>query len=141
MPSTYSTSLKIELIADGEQSGTWGQTTNKNLGTLLEQAIVGVQSITMSDANYTLSNLNGLSDEARNAVLVVTGTNTAIRAVVAPLVPKEYTVVNNTTGGYAITIGASTGVTVTIGNGLAVSVYCDGVNGFYPSIIANGGTF
>jgi hypothetical protein len=141
MPSTYSPSLKIELIADGEQAGIWGDTTNKNLGTLLEQAITGVATITMTDANYTLSNLNGLSDEARNAVLVVTGTNTDVRAVVAPLAAKEYTIVNNTTGGYAITIGASTGVTVTIGNGTAQGVYCDGVNGFYPAAIATGGTF
>ena len=39
--STYSTSLKLTLIGDGEQTGTWGNTTNTNLGTLLEQAIVG----------------------------------------------------------------------------------------------------
>ena len=142
MPSTYSTSLKLELIATGEQAGVWGNTTNSNLGTLLEQAIVGVQSIAMSDSDYTLSNLNGVTDEARNAVLVVTGPNTTIRKVIAPLVPKEYVVVNNTSGGYPITIGATTGVTVTVGNGVVKSVYCDGVNGFYdelPSI--NGGTF
>ena len=142
MPSTYSPSLKLELIATGEQPGTWGVTTNTNLGTLLEQAITGVQSIVMTDVNYTLSDLNGLSDEARNAVLVVTGTNTTTRAVVAPLVNKQYTVINNTTGGYPITIGASTGVVVTIGNGVTQSVYCNGSTGFYallPSI--NGGTF
>jgi len=74
MPSTYSPSLKLELIADGEQPGTWGQTTNTNLGTLLEQAITGVVTIVMTNADYTLTDLNGLSDEARNAVLVVTGT-------------------------------------------------------------------
>ena len=142
MPSTYSPSLKLELIADGEQPGTWGQTTNTNLGTLLEQAITGVQSIVMTNADYTLTDLNGLSDEARNAVLVVTGTNTASRKVVAPLVNKQYIVINNTTGGYPITIGASTGVVVTIGNGVTQSVYCNGSTGFYallPSI--NGGTF
>ena len=68
MASTYSTSLKLELIGNGEQSGTWGTTTNNNFGTLVEQAITGVQSITMSDAPYTLTNYNGISDEARNAV-------------------------------------------------------------------------
>ena len=142
MPSTYSTSLKLELIADGEQPGTWGQTTNTNLGTLLEQAITGVQSIVMTNADYTLTDLNGLSDEARNAVLVVTGTNAASRKIVAPLVNKQYIVINNTTGGYPITIGATTGVVVTIGNGVTQPVYCNGSTGFYallPSI--NGGTF
>ena len=39
MSSTYSPNLRLELIANGEQSGTWGNTTNTNLGTLLEQAI------------------------------------------------------------------------------------------------------
>ena len=45
MPSTFSPNLKIELIATGEQSGTWGTTTNSNLGTLLEQAIAGLSLI------------------------------------------------------------------------------------------------
>ena len=141
MPSTYSQSLKLELIADGEQAGTWGDTTNKNLGTLLEQAITGVATITMTDADYTLSNLNGLSDEARNAVIIATGTNTALRNIIAPLVPKEYTVVNNTTGGYPVTIGASTGATITIGNGISKNVYCDGSTGFYQTLVTTGGTF
>ena len=50
MPSTYSPSLKLELIGTGEQAGTWGTTTNYNLGTLLEQAITGVITITMNIA-------------------------------------------------------------------------------------------
>jgi hypothetical protein len=130
--ATYSQSLKLTLLANGEGAGTWGQTTNTNLGTLLEQAITGVQSIVMSDANYTLSNTNGASDEARNAVLVVTGTNAAVRDIIAPLVNKQYLVVNNTTGGFAINIRASTGFSVSIPNGSSVFVYCDGTN-FYSA--------
>ena len=128
--ATYSTSLKLTLLANGEGAGTWGQTTNTNLGTLLEQAITGVQSIVMTDANVTLTNLNGASDQSRNAVLVVTGTNAAVRDIIAPLVNKQYLVVNNTTGGYAIRIRGSSGFTVTIPNGAKVFVYCDGTN-FY----------
>lgn len=128
--ATYSQSLKLTLLANGEGAGTWGQTTNTNLGTLLEQAITGVQSIVMADANYTLSNLNGASDEARNAVLVVTGTNNAVRDIIAPLVNKQYLVVNNTTGGQSIRIRGATGFTVTIPNGTTVSVYCNGTNFF-----------
>ena len=77
MSSTFTPSLKIQEIGNGEQSGTWGATTNTNW-LLAEQAIAGVQSIVMSNSNYTLSNLNGVSDEARNMVLVVSGTNSAI---------------------------------------------------------------
>jgi hypothetical protein len=133
MASTYSTSLKLELIGNGDQSGVWGTTTNKNLGTLLEQAITGVQSIDMANADYTLTNYNGTSDEARNAILVVTGTNSASRKVVAPLVNKTYIVYNNTTGGYDITIGGSTGNSVTIPNGATVLVYSNGTN-FYGGL-------
>ena len=130
--ATYSQSLKLTLLANGEGAGTWGQTTNTNLGTLLEQAITGVQSIVMADANYTLSNLNGASDEARNAVLVVTGTNNAVRDIIAPLVNKQYLIVNNTTGGQSIRIRGATGFTVTVPNSATVSVYCDGTN-FYSA--------
>ena len=55
MPSTYTTSLKLELIANGEQTNTWGDTTNNNMGTLLEQAITGVIPITLTgnSSNFT----------------------------------------------------------------------------------------
>jgi len=128
MATTYSTSLKLALIGDGDQAGIWGQTTNTNLGTLLEQAITGVQSITMLDANYTLTNFNGVANEARNAVLVVTGTNNAIRDLIPPVVEKLYTIVNNTTGGFAIRVIGGSGTGVNIPNGATCLVYCDGTN-------------
>jgi hypothetical protein len=140
MATTYSTSLKLALIGDGDQSGIWGQTTNTNLGTLIEQAITGVQSIVMSDANYTLTNFNGLTDESRNAVLVVTGTNSAQRDLIPPVVKKLYTIVNNTTGGYAIRIIGATGTGVLIPNGVTALVYCDGTN-FVNGLSGTGGDF
>jgi hypothetical protein len=137
--ATYSTSLQIKLITDGTESGTWGSSTNTNWN-LMEQAVAGVQGITMTNADYTLSVLNGASDEARNAVLVVTGTNSAIRKIVAPLVPKVYVVFNSTTGGYAITVGGSTGTVVTVPNGASVLVYCDGTN-FYGGVTGTTGSW
>ena len=130
MPSTYSPSLKLELIASGEQSGTWGATTNTNLGTLLEQAITGVVAITMSDANYTLSSYNGISDEARNAVLVVSGTLTASRNVIIPSFNKVYVVSNSTTGGFPIVVKTASGVGFTVNNGVEQLVYCNGADVF-----------
>ena len=132
MSSTYTTSLKIQQIGNGEQSGTWGSTTNTNW-TLIEQAVAGVQTITMANANYTLSNLNGTLDEARNAAIVAIGTNSGVYQVIAPLVTKTYIISNQTTGGYAITIGGASGSVVTIPNGLTTLVYCDGTN-FYSGI-------
>jgi hypothetical protein len=128
MASTYSPSLKITLMGDGDQAGLWGQTTNTNLGTLIEQAITGVTSITMSDANYTLSNFNGVSDEARNAVLVVTGSNNAVRDLIPPVVEKVYIIANNTAGGFAIRVIGATGTGVNIASGATQVVYCDGTN-------------
>jgi hypothetical protein len=133
MPSTYSPSLKIELIGNGEQSGTWGQTTNNNMGTLIEQAIAGVESITLT-GNKTLTSFNGLSDEARNAVLVFNGSLAAPANVTAPAVQKTYIITNNS--GANVTIKTATGNGVTILNGLNSLVYCDG-NDFYTAVNVN----
>lgn len=140
MASTFSPSLKLELIGNGDQSGTWGTTTNTNLGTLLEQAITGVQAITMVNANYTLSDLNGVSDEARNAVLVIGGTNSAIRSIIAPSVNKTYIVANNTSGGFGVIIKTSAGTGLTIANGSTQTVYCDGTEFYAASFPSTGGT-
>jgi microcystin-dependent protein len=94
----------------------------------------------MVNADYTLTSFNGVSDEARNAVLVVTGTNSAIRQIICPLVEKLYVIYNNTTGGYAITIGGATGTAVTIPNGTTAQVYCDGTN-FFSSQTGSAGNF
>jgi len=140
MASSYTTSLKIQEIGNGEQSGIWGSTTNTNW-MLIEQAVAGVQTITMSNANYTLTNLNGVLDEARNMVLVVQGTNSGVYQVIAPLnQPKMYVVYNNTTGGYAITIGAASGSVISIPNGVTAQVYTDGTN-FYSAQTGSAGNF
>lgn len=131
--TTFSTALKLELPGDGQQTGTWGQTTNKNFGTLVEQAITGVEQIVMTDANYTLTFLNGVSCEARNAIIIAQGTNSAIRDIIAPLVNKLYIISNQTIGGFAIRIRGASGLSVTIPNGLILPVYCDGSN-FYSAL-------
>jgi hypothetical protein len=127
-------------MGDGDQAGLWGQTTNTNLGTLLEQAITGVTSIVMSDANYTLTSFNGISDEARNAVLVVTGTNNAVRDLIPPVVEKLYTIVNSTTGGFAIRVIGVSGTGVNIPNGATCLIYCDGTN-FVNGLSGTAGNF
>jgi hypothetical protein len=140
MASTFSPSLKLTLMGDGDQAGLWGQTTNTNLGTLVEQAITGVESITMVDANYTLTNFNGITNEARNAVLVVTGTNAAIRDLIPPVQKKLYTIVNNTTGGFAIRVIGVSGTGVSVPNGATCLVYCDGTN-FVNGLSGSAGNF
>lgn len=135
MASTYSSTLRIELIGNGDQSGTWGDTTNLNLGTIIEDAITGVQNITFADANYTLTAFNGLPDEARNAVLVLGGTNTAPRNLIAPSVQKTYIVKNGT--GATVTVKTSGGTGLAVPNGATQLMYCDGTE-FYQGAPVSG---
>jgi hypothetical protein len=130
MASTYSSTLRLELIGNGDQSGTWGDTTNLNLGTLLQDAITGVQNITFVDANYTMTAFNGLPDESRNAVLNLIGTNSAPRNLIAPSVEKTYVVKNAT--GQTVTIKTSSGTGVAVSNGTTRIVWCDGTE-FYTA--------
>ena len=146
MASTYTSSLQIQQIGNGEQSGTWGTTTNTNMA-LLDQAIAGSATITMSNANHTLTQANGVSDEARNMILEVVGSNSGIYQIVVPYGTggagtgsKMYTVYNNTTGGYAITIGYSGGSTVSIPNGYIATVFGDGTN-FYSANTTSASAF
>ena len=126
--ATYSNSLKLTLIDNGTEAGTWGTTTNTNLGVLLDQAIAGSQSIVMSDADLTLSSLNGSVDQARNLGVILTSvTLTARRNVIIPNVPKTYFFWNTTSGSQAIRIQTATPTAyVDINNGYMCMVYCDG---------------
>jgi hypothetical protein len=128
MASTYSTSLRLELMATGDQSGTWGDTTNTNLGTLLEQAITGVLSVAQGDAELTLTSTDGASDQARNAVVNLTGAMTGAQNVIVPDANKLYLIKNSTTGGFAVTVKTSAGTGVTVPAGTARWVYADGTN-------------
>jgi len=146
MAETYSTSLKITLIGDGDQAGTWGDTTNTNWN-LVEQAITGVDGISMPSSNtYTLTNLNGTSDDARNMVLVVGGSPTTASTIVAPLVNKFYIITNNTS--YNLTMSASGGsVSLVIPPLTTAQCYCDAYNvsgtgtGFYSAQTGSAGNF
>lgn len=107
MASTYSPYLRLELIGTGEQTGTWGATTNTNLGTLLDQAVAGTATIDVTLGDVTLTALNGASDQSRRAILKITGTPVAARNVIAPEQSKWYLVSNDC--GQTITLkGAST---------------------------------
>jgi hypothetical protein len=128
--STYSSTLRIELIGAGEQDGTWGDTTNSNLGTIIESAITNVVDITFANAQYTLTAFNGLPDEARNAVLNLIGTNSTAQNLIAPAVEKTYIVKNAT--GAAVTIKTSGGSGVAIATGTTRIVWCDGTT-FYTA--------
>jgi len=155
MSSTYSPDLRIELIGAGDQAGNWGSTTNTNLGTLIEQAIAGYTSISVTSANQAFTVNNGAEDQARAAMIALSTTTVAAFAVYAPPVSKQY-IIYNTGATHTATIYNSTvsGNTTAAGTGIAIAagkkvqVFSDGTN-FYAvdaasltstSPIASGGT-
>jgi hypothetical protein len=145
MTTTYSPSLKLALIGTGDQSGVWGATTNTNLGTLLEQAITGVNAISLTGlTSYTLTNLNGVSDDARNAVLIFTGSPSATVTIVAPAQNKFYVVANNTSQALSMTATGGA-VALTIPANTTAQCYCDAYNvsgngiGFYSAQTSSAG--
>jgi hypothetical protein len=132
MASTFSPNLRVELIGDGEQAGAWGNTTNTNLGTVLEQAISGYDTVSVTSANQAFTHANGTADQARNAMIELTTTTGADFAVYAPPTPKTYIIYN--ASAYIATIYNSTvlGNTTAAGTGVAipaggsVAVFTDG---------------
>jgi hypothetical protein len=130
MPSTYSPNLRIQLIASGEQANQWGNTTNTNLGTLIEQAISGIVSVDVTAGDITLTALNGVSDQSRQMIINVIGTPGVARQILAPAVSKLYVVVNSSDSNVEIvtTVFGSTGITVV--PGVSTIVFSDGDNFF-----------
>jgi len=133
MPSTYSPSLRIELIGDGEQDGIWGQTSNNNLGELIEQAIAGITTVDVTAGNLTLTSYNGVVDEARSAVLVVNGSNAVTRVITIPNESKTYIVTNNTS--QTAQIKTPGGTAFNCPTGTQTMLYCDGADGVFGASI------
>jgi hypothetical protein len=112
--STYSSNLGIELIGTGDQSGTWGSTTNTNLGTLIEQAISGyaTQAVT-TGADTTITIPNGSSGVARNMYIELTGSGGASTNLIVPANKKLYFIFNNTSSGQVtVKVSGQTGISV-----------------------------
>jgi len=124
MSSTYS-SLKIELIGTGDQSGTWGSTTNINLGTAIEEAITGSADVPFSsaDVTLTLSDTNG-AQTARNLRLNLTGTSGGARNLTVPNIEKFYIIANGLAND--VTVKNTTGTTYTIPAGTTGQVFSTG---------------
>jgi hypothetical protein len=118
---TYSPLLRIELINTGDASGTWGNITNTNLGTLLENAIAGTSSINVTAGNVTLTSNDGANDTARSMILNVTGTPGTSRNIIAPSTSKVYVVLNGSDSSVVIKGSATTGVTVATGDNSVVA--------------------
>jgi len=126
MASTYS-NLKIELITTGEQAGTWGATTNTNLGTALEEAITGTVDVSFSSADVTLTLTDtNATQTARNLRLNLTGTSGGARNLIVPAIEKLY-IVNNGLAD-AVTVKNSTGTGIAVPAGKTMLVFNNATN-------------
>jgi hypothetical protein len=107
----------LELMTTGEKNGQWGDITNTNLSNILEQAIAGTVNISITGAvsSITLTSIDGATDQARTAILLISGTNASPINIVAPNSSKLYFVNNTSNQTVTIKTSASTGVAVQSG--------------------------
>ena len=126
MSSTYSTSLRAELIGPGDQAGTWGTTTNNNFAYIFDSAIAGINTVTVTSTAQALTYVDGPTSTASlnqsvYAILKLNGA-AAASAIYAPPVSKQYIIWNNSS--FVITIYNSTviGNTTAAGTGVAIAV-------------------
>lgn len=126
MASTYSPLLRLELIGTGDQTGTWGNTTNTNLGTLLDQAVAGTAPVDVTIGDVTLSTLNGAADQSRCAILRFVGTPSAARNVIAPASSKWYLVSNEC--GQTVTVKTADTAGYEVINGATLLLFYNGTD-------------
>ena len=133
MASAYTNDLRLEEIATGEQSGTWGNTTNTNLEIIAEAFSFGTEAITTNANTHTSTIADGATDEARSMYLKYTGAlDSDCTITIGPnTISKLWFIENATTdsgssGPYNIVIKQGTGATVTIPNGDTKVIYSDG---------------
>ena len=130
MASTYVNELRLEEITTGEQAGTWGDTTNKNLELIGEALGYGTEAVFDSDANKTTTIADGSTDAVRSFYYKVTGTATLSTTRTLTLLPsstsKVWVLENATTGGQSITVTQGGSGTVTIEHGKIAMIASDG---------------
>ena len=129
MASTYSSDLKLELMATGENAGTWGTKTNTNLN-LVQQAVAGYEEISAASSDVTLAMSDATISNARNATIKLTGTLAANRTVTCPdSIEKVYNIIDGTDhAGYTLTFKTASGSGVLLCEGNCYVLYADGTN-------------
>lgn len=125
MPS-YTTSLRLLQPSTGEYSGSWGSEINNSMTALVDAAVAGTTTVTMTAANVTLTNANGVADQAKSMFLVLEGTPGASYQVIVPAVSKLYFVTNGT--GFSQTVKTPSGSGISVPNGARMTLRCDGTD-------------
>ena len=126
MASTYTSNTGIEKPGTGEQSGTWGNTTNTNFD-IIDRSLNGVGTIDLSSsgAAHTLTTTDGTLTDGMYRVLVLDGATEACTITISPNDQEKFYVVNNGSG-FTATFTQGTGGNVTVEDGAAKLIYADG---------------
>ena len=125
MTSTYTTNGGIELIPTGEQSGTWGTTTNTSWN-IVDRLTNGVGSITLSGTTHTLTTSEGALSDGQYGVLLFAGSPSGTNTVTfAPNDADHIYIVKNSSG-ESVILSQGSGANVTVANGKSAIVYADG---------------
>lgn len=117
MTTAYTSLLGLALPVTGELSGTWGDTVNNAITSLLDSAVAGTTTIS-SDADVTLTTTTGAANTSREAILLWTAGGTVTRTITAPAQSKVYVVINASSSTQSIKlvgVGPTTGVTIVQG--------------------------
>jgi len=128
MASAYTNDLRLEEIATGEQSGTWGDTTNTNLELIAEALGFGTEAITTNADTHTTTVADGATDPGRAIYIKYTGTldSTCTITIGPNTISRLHFIENATSGSQDIAISQGSGANVTIKNGAVKAVLLDG---------------
>ena len=126
--AVYTNDLRLKEIATGDESGTWGTSTNTNLGLIADAFGFGTEAITTNADTHTTTIADGSADPARSIFLKYTGTlDSACTISIGPnTVSKLWFIENATSGGFSIIISQGSGANITIPNGQTKAIYSDG---------------
>jgi len=115
MTTAYTSLLGLALPVTGELTGTWGDTVNDSITSLLDTAVAGSATASVASGDWTLTTTDGAANQARAAILIPTGSPGVSRNIIAPSKSKAYIVVNQSNAAVVIKGAATTGVTIASG--------------------------
>ena len=137
MVATYSANLRLIEQGTGDDVGSWGATLNTGMIDQVDFAIAGMTTISSTGGNVTLTVNNGAADQARSAILNVTGALTSDVTIVAPALTKTYVIANNTTGAHNVFINTNIpGTPLNIPQGEVLYVYSDATSFHDLTVVA-----
>ena len=122
MATAYTSLLGFALPVTGELNGTWGDVVNNSITSLVESSIAGSATASVTSGDWTLTTTgSGVANQARNAILIPTGTPGVSRNIIAPSSSKAFIVVNQSNAAVIVKGSATTGATIVAGTNALVA--------------------